>query len=169
MHTMKSRCFQKLFSMCYQSALIQSPNSELCMPCLFCLISTKTLHVYLIYTQTKARFPDWKNIAFIQFLFFFTHAATATQLINVEATIVRARVVSKRLALKYPWQSILLTTLMWNKQKWNTSNTQTMANQPTKINNAAMHATNTDSDSAHHGTAVEIRWTRRRKLTLMSL
>lgn len=56
--------------------------------------------IFNLYTN-KASYLDWKNIAFIQCFIFFTHAANATQLINVEATIGRARAASKRFALKY--------------------------------------------------------------------
>lgn len=78
-------------------------ETEMCMLCLFCLISTKTLHVYLIYTQTNQDIWIGKILLFIQLFisFFFTHAANAAQVISVEATISGARVVFKTFALKY--------------------------------------------------------------------
>lgn len=57
--------------------------------------------IFNLYTN-KSKISGLEKYRFHPGLIFFTHAATATQLISVEATIVRARVVSKTLALKYP-------------------------------------------------------------------
>lgn len=103
-------------------------------------LNQNTSCIFHLHTN-KTGYLDWKKYCFSSSLFisfFFTHAVNATQVISVEATISGARLVFRMFALKYLWESIILTRLMWNKQKWNKSNIQTMANQPTEINNAAM-------------------------------